>query len=112
MLKAKHFIIAAIAVFLISFAFEQPAPAADPFASYQKSLVSSATTWVSITPNNSTEIDVPRAIYVGGAGDISLTGSNDVAVTFVGVAAGTTLSVRPKIIRATGTTATSIVALY
>lgn len=57
-----------------------------------------------------------RAIYVGGAGDLAVQAfdpsTNKLAnVTFVGLAAGTLLPVRTKRVLATGTTATSIVAL-
>lgn len=67
-----------------------------------------------ITPNDSTDIDPKpcRAVYIGGAGNISLIpeGGSE-AVTFA-VIAGQVLPVRAKRIMATNTTATGIVALY
>jgi hypothetical protein len=74
-----------------------------------------AQNWVAVTPNDST--DVPRgrfrALYIGGAGAVSLidpvSGS---AVVFAAVPVGTVLHVEASRVRATGTTATNIVALY
>lgn len=55
---------------------------------------------------------VPKALYVGTAGDVRLrgvAGSDD--VVFRNCAAGQVLDVRASHVRATGTTATDIVAL-
>lgn len=68
-----------------------------------------------VTPHNTNDLpDGCRALYVGGAGDISLiTAFGDgTAVVFVGVPAGTILPVRCRRVRATGTTATNLVALF
>jgi len=54
---------------------------------------------------------VSRALYVGGAGDLIAVRADGVEVPFVGVPAGTLLPIRAKRVKATGTTATSIVAL-
>lgn len=68
---------------------------------------------VAVTLHDTNEIRVPRAIFVGGAGNITLrTRGSDTDVVFKGVAAGSLLPVRPKLVKATGTTATDIVALY
>ena len=59
-----------------------------------------------------------RAIYVGGAGNVTIVPVNDnagiagTAVTFVGCYAGMILPVMAISIDNTNTTATSIVALY
>lgn len=54
-----------------------------------------------------------RALYVGGTGDLSIIAVNDESpVTLKGVPAGSILPVRAAYVRATGTTATAIVALY
>ena len=67
-----------------------------------------------VTPDNSN--DLPngpcRALYIGTAGAISLDVGNSTAVIFAGVPAGTILPVHAKRVRATGTVATNIVALY
>lgn len=53
------------------------------------------------------------SLYIGGAGDVALIAADDSsAVTFVGLTAGQVLPVRTKAVRVSGTTATSIVALY
>lgn len=66
-----------------------------------------------ITPDNSNDIRVSRGLYIGGAGNIRVTGERDNGtVDFVGVLAGTVLPIRVRRVHATGTTASSIVALY
>jgi len=53
-----------------------------------------------------------RALYIGGAGDVSITNVSGVAIVFVGVPAGAILPVVTNRVRATGTTATNVIALY
>lgn len=65
----------------------------------------------SIAPDNdATLAELPRGIYVGGAGDlvVSFAGRD---VTFKAVPVGTTLRIRPSKVLATGTTATHLLAL-
>ena len=67
-----------------------------------------------ITPNNSADFDalgVCRAIYVGGAGDISIIDDGGVTTVFVGVVGGSILPVQTARVN-TATTATNLVALY
>jgi hypothetical protein len=54
-----------------------------------------------------------KGIYVGGTGAVVVEFSDNpgVAITFSAVPVGTVLSICPNIIRATGTTATLMVAL-
>jgi hypothetical protein len=75
---------------------------------------SPATQAVAVTPDNTTDLatGVTRALYVGGAGNLVVTMANGVDATFTGVAAGTYLPVRVGRVKATGTTATAILALY
>lgn len=65
-----------------------------------------------ITPSDT--VDLPsqaKAIYVGGAGDVLATiGGTD--VTFKAVPVGTVLHITATRVKATGTTATNLVALY
>lgn len=51
-----------------------------------------------------------RALYVGGAGDLSVQMGS--AVLFIGVQAGSVLPIRVSRVNTTGTTATGIVALW
>lgn len=72
---------------------------------------------VSVTPNDSTDLSqVPRALYIGGAGDVEVHMSGepgtDTAVVFSAVPAGTILPIRPDRVLASNTTATLILALY
>jgi len=53
-----------------------------------------------------------RAFYIGGAGDLSIVTASGNIVTFVGVTVGTILPVAATFVRATGTTATNIVAIW
>ena len=67
-----------------------------------------------ITPNNGADFDalgVCRAIYVGGAGDISIIDDGGVTTVFVGVVGGSILPVQTARVN-TATTATNLVALY
>lgn len=83
----------------------------DDFSKHNKGLTSPADKATAITPNDSTDLtNVPRGIYVGGAGNIVAT-LNGVDVTFNGAQAGTILPIRPSRIKSTGTTATGLVAL-
>ena len=65
-----------------------------------------------VTPSDTVNFGQPtRALYIGGAGTVAaiIDGS---AVSFVGLNAGTILPIRCSRVNTTGTTATSIVALY
>jgi len=68
---------------------------------------------VAVTPNDGADLaDTSRALYIGGGGDVKVDMLGSGTVTFVGVAAGTVLPLRADRVYATGTTATSIVALW
>ena len=77
------------------------------------SAVFGATSAVAVTPHDVNELPFPtRGIYVGGAGNLAVKLSHDsAAVTFAAVPAGSVLPIRAVLILATGTSATSIVAL-
>lgn len=71
-----------------------------------------------VTPSNSTTFDgvgtnktPPRSLYVGGAGDVSVTMFDGDQVIFSAVPAGTILQVCVRQVRSTGTTATLIIGL-
>ena len=64
-----------------------------------------------VTPSNSVDLTYrPRAIYVGVQGDVAIEDENGVTCTYIGVSG--LLPFRPVKIKATGTTASSIIALY
>jgi len=66
-----------------------------------------------ITPSDSTDLtNTARSLYVGAGGDVKVTTANGDTVTFEEVQGGSILPVRVRRIFATGTTATSIVAIY
>ena len=73
-----------------------------------------ATVCTAVTPNDSTDLTLGtcRAIYVGSGGAISIVDGAGTTVVFSGVVAGSILPVQTARINATGTTATSLVALY
>ena len=67
-----------------------------------------------VTPSNDADLTNGecRALYVGTGGALSLDVGNSTAVIFAGVPSGTILPIRVKRVRATGTDAEDIVALY
>ena len=66
-----------------------------------------------VTPSDSSVISVTRSLYVGGAGTVKVDMAVDgTAISFLSVAAGSLLPVQVTKVYSTGTTATSIVALY
>ena len=66
-----------------------------------------------VTPSDTTDLARPaRGLYIGGAGDIRLdTVGGQTNVLFAGTVTGSIVPVQATRIRATGTTATNIVAL-
>jgi hypothetical protein len=71
-----------------------------------------AENFFSITPSDSVDlIRTPRAIYIGGAGNVVVRITGEASVTFQGLAAGTILPIRCDRVLATGTTATNLVGL-
>lgn len=65
-----------------------------------------------VTPDNSNDLAyATRALWVGGAGNLSVIDLDGNTVAFTGIPAGTLLPIRVARVRATGTTATNIVAL-
>ena len=71
---------------------------------------------IAVVPSDTINItDVPKALWVGVAGDISGTGADGtdgVAFTYKNVPVGVFDAVRFKRIFATGTVATNILAIY
>lgn len=85
----------------------------DRYEGTSDSLVAPARFIFSILPDDAADLlRATKAIYVGVAGDLTLkaVGSPD-DVVFTNVAAGTILPVRVQAVRASGTTAGSLVGL-
>ena len=85
---------------------------ADKYADVD-SVMASGRKGFAITPNDSTELALtPKALWIGGAGTVVVRLVDDSAdITFSGVAAGTLLPIRPKLVKTTST-ATAILGLY
>jgi hypothetical protein len=87
---------------------------ADAFAGAADAVFAPATRGVAVVPHDGNPLaDIPKALFVGVGGDLVARGVNDNAdVTFRNLGAGSVLPFRARFVRATGTTAGSIVALY
>ena len=85
----------------------------DRYANYPDAPTCSASRCFAIAP--SADADLPeatRALYVGGAGDITLRPlAGEADVVFRNVPAGVILDVRVRAVRVAGTTATDLVGL-
>lgn len=70
--------------------------------------------WVVVTPSDTVDLagGITRGIYVGATGNVSLDNGIDTAVIFVALVAGVIHPIRATRVRATGTTATPIIAIY
>lgn len=77
------------------------------------SVMASGRKGFAITPNDSTELALtPKAVWVGGAGNLVVRLIDDSAdITISGIAAGTLLPIRPKLVKTTST-ATALIGLY
>ncbi|WP_287459180.1 hypothetical protein [Sphingomonas sp.] len=88
---------------------------ADPFPlSSTDSVSAPATDAAAVTPHDVNELPViPKALYVGGGGDIVMRGKAGTAdQTWKNVPSGAVLAFRARYVRATGTTATNILAIF
>ena len=65
-----------------------------------------------VTLSDSADIKPTRALYIGTAGDLKVTLTYNNTVTFSSVQAGTILPVQATRVWRTGSTASSVVALY
>ncbi|MBV1689566.1 hypothetical protein KRR38_18235 [Novosphingobium sp. G106] len=85
----------------------------DPFANNARAAVDPARTAFAIVPHDVNELPMlPRAIYVGTGGTITLRAADSGAdVLFKNLASGQILDLRAQFVRATGTTAADLVGL-
>ena len=86
----------------------------DGFSGMVDGVSAPATRGQAVSPHDVNALaDIPKALFVGVGGDLVARGLNDGAdVIFKNLAAGSVLPFRAKFVRATGTTASAIVALY
>lgn len=65
-----------------------------------------------VTPDDNTDLQsTTRGLYVGGFGDVAVVMRDSTTVVFANVSEGTILPVSARRVRATGTTAASIIGL-
>lgn len=87
--------------------------AIDQQSAMMEGLTSPADNLVAITPSDSTDlVNVSRAIYVGGAGNLVVTPYGGGSNVTLAVVAGAVLPIRVSRVLSTGTTATGLVNLY
>ena len=85
----------------------------DKFANYPTSLTAPARDAATVAPNDLLDLsDLPRAIYVGQGGSVSVRMIGGQTVQFLNAQAGSFLPIRAKGINATGTTAANLVAIW
>ncbi|MBV1904333.1 MAG: hypothetical protein KUG58_11940 [Marinosulfonomonas sp.] len=85
----------------------------DQFKDFPATLTSPATNAIEIIPDDLNPLDmVTRALYVGQTGDISVEMKSGQIVGFQNVQGGSILAIRTLKVRATGTTATGLIAMW
>jgi len=76
-----------------------------------QNIESNAVKAVTVTTHNTNSIEPTKGIYVGTAGDLSLT-VGGVDITFTNLASGVIHPITATRVRTTGTTATNIIVVY
>lgn len=85
----------------------------DKFSDYPTSLTAPARDAAPVSPSDSLDLAVlPRALYVGQGGHLSLRFAGGQVAVLENVPAGTILPIRSVGVNATGTTASGLVALW
>lgn len=83
------------------------------FDNYTVTLTSPPVGGQSVTPSDSTDLShVSRGIYIAVAGHLSVVMESGVTLNFDNLAPGVVHAMRVRRVRATGTTATGVVALW
>ncbi|MCC6827737.1 MAG: hypothetical protein IT550_05865 [Novosphingobium sp.] len=87
-------------------------PTSDPFSTHADSAFSSARAPYAVVPHDANPLPiVPKGIYVGTGGDVVLRGVAGAAdVTYRNLPDASYIAVRASHVRATGTTASNLVA--
>lgn len=86
----------------------------DAFSSLADSVSAPATRAAAVTPHDANPLtDIPKALFIGTGGTLVARGVGGGAdTTFKNLADGALLPLRAQYVRATGTSAADIVALY
>lgn len=85
----------------------------DPFENHSSSLQAPARGAAAVVPDDDAELAyMTRALYVGGAGDVSVRMADGQEVIFFNVPGGSVLPIRVVKVLAAGTTAGSMIALW
>lgn len=85
----------------------------DNFADYSVGLGSPYVGAEAVVPSDTVSLSsVSRALYVGGAGDLSLVFDDGTTAVLSAATAGSFLPVRVSRVNSTGTTATNVVSLF
>lgn len=85
----------------------------DSFANRADGPSAPATRCAAVTPHDTNPLtDIPKALYIGSGGTLVIQGTSGGDASFVKLSDGSVLPVRARFVRATGTTAGDIVALY
>ncbi|NRB04233.1 MAG: hypothetical protein HRU30_13330 [Rhodobacteraceae bacterium] len=88
-------------------------PIVDPFKEYSPAPTSPISGGFNVVPNDSVDLPIlTRALYVGGAGDVSVAFDDGTILTLPNLAAGVIYPIRAARVMAAGTTATAIKGLY
>lgn len=79
-----------------------------------RNVFASATGAITVTPSDTEDLagGATKGLYVGGSGNVVVVMANGDEVTFTGLSAGIVHPFSVKRVKATGTTATSIVVVY
>lgn len=87
---------------------------ADQFQNVADQVSAPATRAVAVVPHDSNPLpDIPKALFVGSGGTVTMRGVAGTSdQVWKNVASGTVLPFRAQYVRATGTTAADILALY
>jgi hypothetical protein len=87
---------------------------ADQFSNNADQVSAPATRAIAVVPHDSNALsDIPKALFVGTGGSIAMRGVNGAAdQLWKNVPSGSLLPFRAQYVRATGTTAADMLALY
>lgn len=87
---------------------------ADQFSNSADQVSAPATRAVGVTPHDSNALaDIPKALFIGTGGNLTMRGVNGTAdQLWKNVPSGSVLPFRAQYVRATGTTAADLLALY